>query len=368
MSRTEIRLRRVAVGAVAALATGLPLVAVGAPGHAAPAPVAATELAKPGSQGKPGKKPKYQHRVKLGAQILRVITLDTTPGVEGGKTVDLRVGRAASNVNTRKEVPAVSTSKNLGGRGLQDNDLSALLTALVAKAGPAPGTTEVPYTELVGVPAAPLLTAAVSSGSTSATWAGKGRCVAGDRPATTSTASTVDLAIAPDAAPGVSSLVGLPGTAHATQSSRYLVQRGKAGLTGTASTNLGDLLLFGGMLAVNVVSDPVMTATATGKPGGATIEYTPAVLSITGPDGEPMSLPTDGAPAEIDIPGDPLLHLTIQTPGIIKQKVLENGRLAKAKSVTLRVVLSLGGQVVADVAVAPLQTKMKVPAGGITCR
>jgi hypothetical protein len=31
-------------------------------------------------------------------------------------------------------------------------------------------------------------------------------------------------------------------------------------------------------------------------------------------------------------------------------------------------VLTLGGQVSADVAVAPLQTKVKVPKGGIACR
>ena len=363
------RSRRAAVAAVATLATGLPLVALGSPGDAAPAPAAtgaaSAATAKP---GKPGKKAKYQHRAKVGAQILRVIALDTTPGVEGGKTLDLRVGRAASNLNTRKKVPSVSTSKNLGGKGLADNDLSGLLTALVAKAGPTPGVDDIPETELLAIPAEPLLSADLSAGATRASWAGKGKCVASNQDATTSMASTTDLAVAPDAAPGFSSLVGLPGTAFAQQSTRYLVKRGKAGLTGTATTNLGDVVLFGGMLTVNVVSDPVMTAVATGKPGGAKVEYTPAVLSVTGPDGVPMALPTDGAPAEIAIPENPLLGLTIQTPGIIKEKVLDNGRLAKAKSVTLRVVLSLGGQVVADVAVAPLQTKMKVPAGGITCR
>ena len=358
------RLRRTSVAAVAALATSLPLVALGTPGEALPAPAA---VEKPSKPGKPGKKPKFQHRAKVGAQIVRAIVLDATPGVEGGKTVDLRVGRAASNLNTRKQVPSVSTSKNLGGKGLADNDLSALLTALVAKAGPTPGTEDVPETVMVPIPGAPLLTADVSSGATRATWAGKGRCVPGGQDATTSTASTADLALLPDAAPGFSSLLALPGTAHASQSARYLVEKGRAGLTGTATTNLGDLVLFGGMLAVNVVSDPVMTATATGKPGGARIEYTPAVLSITGPDGAPMALPTDGAPAEIDIPLDPLAHVTIQFPGVIKEKVREDGRLAKAKSVALRVVLSLGGQVVADVAVAPLQTKVKVPRGGISC-
>ena len=370
MSHTpRSRVRRASVAAVASIALGLPLVALSTPGEALPAP-AAVEKPKPGKPGKVknGTKRPKQYRAKIGAQIVRVILLDGTPGVEGGKVGDLRIGRAASNINTRKKIPAVSTSKNIGGRGLADNDLSGLLTALVAQAGPTPGTSEQPYTEVLGIPGAPLVTAAVSSGQTAATWAGKGKCVSSKQDATSGMASTADLAIAPDAAPGVSSLVGLPGTAYARQTTRYLVSKGRAGVTGTATTSLGDLVLFGGMLNVNVVSDPVMTATATGKPGGAKVEYTPAVLAITGPDGVPMTIPTDGAPAEIDIPLDPIAHVTIQFPGIIKEKVLENGRLAKAKSVALRVVLSLGGQVVADVAVAPLQTKMKVPAGGISCR
>lgn len=356
------RLRRTGVAVAAALVTALPLVAVGSPGEAAPA-----ASASPSAPAKPTKKAPYRHRAKLGAQIIRVIALDTTPGVEGGKTADLRVGRAASMVNTRKNVPSVSTSKALGGKGLLDNDLSGLLTALIAKAGPAPQITKIPLTELVSVPTEPLLTVGVSSGAATARWAGKGKCVSGGKPATTSVTSVADVAIAPDAVPGASSLVALPGTSSATQSTRYLFSQGRAGLKGKATTGLADVVLFGGMLTVKVVSDPVMTVTATGKPGGAKIAYTPAVLSITGPDGAPVPIPTDGAPAEIGIPNNPLLGVTIQTPGIIKKKVLENGRFAKAKSVTLRVALSVGDQVVADVAVAPLQTKAKVPAGGIAC-
>ena len=130
---------------------------------------------------------------------------------------------------------------------------------------------------------------------------------------------------------------------------------------------LADIGLFGDMVNVEVVADPKMVAVATGRPGKAKITYTPAVLEITGPDGSPVPIPTDGAPAEIGIPTNPLLGLTIQFPGIISEKVTDNGRMAKAKSVTLRLVLSLAGQVIADVAVAPLQTKVKVPKGGITC-
>ena len=343
------RTTRMTMAMATAVATALPLVAF----HAAPAEAAGTQ--------------KYQHRAKVGAQVLRVIALDQTPGIEGGKVVDLRVGRASSMLNTRRATPAVSTSKSLGGRGLADNDLSGQLTALVAKAGPSKGPDEIPSQTLVPVPAEPLLSAGVSSGEAMARWAGKRSCVPGGQDATSSTSSTTDVTVLPGAIPDAGSLLALDGTASAFQRTQYLPRGDRAGLKGVATTGLADLALFGGAVGVEVVSDPKMVATATGREGGATIEYTPAVLEITGPDGQPVPIPTDGAPAEIAFPENPLLGLTLQFPGVIKEKVTENGRMAKAKSVTLRAVLSLGGQVIADIAVAPLQTKVKVPRNGIAC-
>lgn len=349
------RTTRMTMAMATAVATALPLVALQpAPAQAAPA------RSGEGIQ-------KYQHRAKVGAQVLRVIALDQTPGIEGGKVVDLRVGRASSMLNTRKATPAVSTSKSLGGRGLADNDLSGLLTALVAKAGPTKGTDEIPSQTLVPVPAEPLLSAGVSSGEAMSRWAGKRSCVPGGQDATSSTSSTTDVTVLPGAIPDAGSLLALDGTASAFQRTQYLPRGDRAGLKGVATTGLADLALFGGAVGVEVVSDPKMVAAATGREGGAKIEYTPAVLEITGPDGQPVPIPTDGAPAEIAFPENPLLGLTLQFPGVIKEKVTENGRMAKAKSVTLRAVLSLGGQVIADVAVAPLQTKVKVPRNGIAC-
>jgi hypothetical protein len=365
-------LRRAPAAAVLALVTALPvLAATGAPAGAAVDSTAAPTTAQahgPAARAKKKGTQKYHHRAKVGAQTVRVIVLDQTPAIEGGKVVDLRIGRAASNINTRKASTAVSTSKSLGGRGLADTDLSALLTALVVKVGPAKGREEVPHQTLVPVPADPVVSVGASSGDTMARWNGPNRCVAGRKAVTHSTSSTADLALLPSAIPGFDALVGLDGTASAVQRTSYVPKKRKPGLKGVATTALADLGLFGGMVDVEVVSDPKMVAVATGRPGKARIAYTPAVLEITGPDGAPVPIPTDGAPAEIAFPENPLLGLTLQFPGIIKEKVTDNGRLAKAKSVTLRAVLSLGGQVVADVAVAPLNTKVKVPRGGIACR
>ncbi|CAM4018279.1 hypothetical protein NOMA109596_18920 [Nocardioides marinus] len=364
---------RTALAVSTALITALPVLAVsGAPAGAAArsdaaSSASATTDALAARAGKKKGTQKYHHRAKVGSQVLRAIVLDQTPGIEGGKVVDLRVGRAAANINTRKENTAVSTSKTLGGRGLADNDLSGLLTALVAKVGPAKGKEAVPSQTLVPVPAEPLLSLGVSTGDTMARWNGPKKCVPGRKAVTSSTSSTADLAVLPSVIPGFGSLLGLDGTVSAIQKTSYLPKKKKAGLKAVATTALADIGLFGDMVNVEVVADPKMVAVATGRPGKAKITYTPAVLEITGPDGSPVPIPTDGAPAEIGIPANPLLGLTIQFPGIISEKVTDNGRMAKAKSVTLRLVLSLAGQVIADVAVAPLQTKVKVPKGGITC-
>jgi hypothetical protein len=362
MSRHTYRTRALAAaGTVALLSTALTAtVTSGSVGAgAAPAERAPTAAARKGTQ-------KYAHRAKVGSQVLRVIALDQTPGIEGGKVLDLRVGRAASNINTRKAIPVVSTSKSLGGRGLADTDLSGLLTGLVAQAGKDKGAEKIPSQTLVSVPAEPLLSLGVSTGDALARWSGAKKCVPGTKKVTASTSSTVDAALLPGVIPGFGSLLGL-GAASAGQSTMYLPKKDRSGLKGVATAGLADLELFGGAVNVEVVSDPKMVARATGRPGGAKIVYTPAVLEITGPDGQPIPIPTGGAPAEIGIPANPLLGLTIQFPGVLSEKVSENGRMAKAKSVTLRVVLSLGGQVIADVAVASLQTKVKVPRGGIAC-
>ena len=365
--------RRTALAVSTALVTALPvLAATGAPAGATVGSdtLAATSTAE-SPAARAGKKKKgtqkYHHRAKVGAQTLRAIVLDQTPGVEGGKVVDLRVGRAAANINTRKETPVVSTSKSLGGRGLADTDLSGLLTGMVAEAGPKKGKESIPSQTLVPVPLEPLLSLGVSTGETKARWNGPKKCVPGRKAVTSSSSSTADLAVLPSIIPGFGSLLGLDGTISAKQKLSYLPKKKKVGLKAVATTGLADLGLFGDMVSIEVVSDPKMVATATGRPGKAKIKYTPAVLEITGPDGSPVPIPTDGAPAEIGIPANPLLGLTIQFPGVINEKVSDNGRLAKAKSVTLRLVLSLGGAVIADVAVAPLQTKVKVPKGGITC-
>ena len=365
--------RRTALAVSTALITALPVLAASGSSAGAAArsdaasSASATTDALAARAGKKKGTQKSHHRAKVGSQVLRAIVLDQTPGIEGGKVVDLRVGRAAANINTRKENTAVSTSKTLGGRGLADNDLSGLLTALVAKVGPAKGKEAVPSQTLVPVPAEPLLSLGVSTGDTMARWNGPKKCVPGRKAVTSSTSSTADLAVLPSVIPGFGSLLGLDGTVSAIQKTSYLPKKKKAGLKAVATTALADIGLFGDMVNVEVVADPKMVAVATGRPGKAKITYTPAVLEITGPDGSPVPIPTDGAPAEIGIPTNPLLGLTIQFPGIISEKVTDNGRMAKAKSVTLRLVLSLAGQVIADVAVAPLQTKVKVPKGGITC-
>lgn len=196
MTRRHVR---ATAACAAAIVTALPLATF----HAAPVEAAGTQ--------------KFQHRAKVGAQVLRVLVLDQTPGIEGGKVVDLRVGRAAAQLNTRKATPAVSTSKTLGGRGLADTDLSGLLTALVAKAGPAKGSEEIPSQTLLPVPAEPLLSLGVSTGDALARWGGAKSCVSGGRPSTASTSSTVDATLLPGAIPDAGSVLALDGTASAIQ-------------------------------------------------------------------------------------------------------------------------------------------------------
>lgn len=312
---------------------------------------------------------KYHHRSKVGAQSLRAVVLDRATDGQGSKLIDLRIGRTAAKVNSRSDIPVRSTSKSLGGRGLADLDLSGVLTGLSAQAGPAKDADIQPNQTLVPVPLEPLLSLGVSTGETTARWNGPRSCVPTGKKATSATTSTADLALLPDIVPGLASLLSVDGLVSSSQSIRYLKRsNGRLGMRAAGSTSLAGLSLFGAV-TIRLVSPPKLVAVADGRPGRAKVKYTPAVLQIEGPGGVPIPIPSPGElPTDISLPANPLLGLSIQLPGIQTQKVSENGRLARAKAVTFRISVTLGGVGIADISVAPLQAKVKVPRGGIACR
>ncbi len=353
--------------------TAMGLVAVSSLAMSSVATAGVTEdaLSPAASDRAPSQRPgvqRYHHRSKVGAQSLRAVVLDRAAEGEGSKVIDLRIGRTAAKVNSRSPIPVRSTSKSLGGRGLADLDLSGVLTGITAEAGPTKGADIQPNQTLVPLPLEPLLSLGVSTGEAAARWNGPGSCVPTGKKATSATTSTADVALLPDIVPGLPSLLSVDGLVSSSQSLRYLDRKnGRLGMRAAGSTSIVGLSLFGAV-TIRLVSPPKLVAVATGRPGKAKVKYTPAVVQIEGPDGAPIPIPSPGdLPTEFSLPANPLLGLSIQLPGIQAQKVSENGRLARAKAVTLRISVTLGGVGLADISVAPLQAKVKVPRGGIAC-
>ena len=87
------------------------------------------------------------------------------------------------------------------------------------------------------------------------------------------------------------------------------------GVKSTTTTQITAIRLFKGtanQLTINVLAPPVVTATATGKPGGAKVEYSEPVLQVLDADGNVIG-ELNAADINLEIPGHAAAHAATRT-------------------------------------------------------
>lgn len=286
-----------------------------------------------------------------------------------GSLADVGVAVADGSVDSARAARTISDARNVGGTGLGSIDLSAILAHAHAEATQAEHFPAVSTQTVAPVVVPGILDLGISKATAQARWPGDGFALPGLAALSTSTASTVDAAVLPAAIPiaGSVELLALPGTAAATETTRLVpLGSGAAAAQGIATANIADISLLNDAVQVHVVSQPVLSAVATGTAGGAKVTFTPAVLTVTGPGG-PVTLPADGTPVPIGLPANPLLVVELSvgsTTGVVEGA---DGRTASGSAAMLHVAIELGGTLtVLEADVAPLSASASVPAGGVS--
>ncbi|RYC10860.1 Ig-like domain-containing protein [Nocardioides zhouii] len=301
----------------------------------------------------------------LGVDVLA----GTLPGIGSFSAASVDVAPVSGTLQAGS--PRVGArAANIGGV-LLNQTLPPLLSEAAQTAPPTNASPTV--VQSGAIPAAPLLTAGISTSTAHAQF-NDGSCLAPSTPASSSSVSTLDATVLD--VPVTGPLVKAPGTVQTQQEVR-LASTGGANdareVVSSASSNLAALNLFGSV-TVGVSSAPTLTAKASGKPGGATVDYTQPVVTITAPSapGSPYVLDAANEVATFALPENPLLTVELSL-GAVTKAVAADGTSASAQAALLHLKLAtsavgpIQGVTIANVDVVPLSVAAGAPAGGITC-
>ncbi len=287
-----------------------------------------------------------------------------------GSLANAVVGHSRSTVgSTAAGGSSGASSSNLDGSLLLGNVPLAADTETVT----APPSANPPARVLVPIPADPLINAGVITGDVQAAWAGSNACVAavaGTRTLSQSRTTLAGATLVNAPAP-----IGALATVKAseTQTGTYLFDDGTGGsdVISRAVTTVGDIDLLGGQVSVDVTNPVVLEARSNGTTGTAGYVSPPTIVATVG--GNAIPIPLNSMPQKINVPGQPLVDLTITAFTPMGQS---SGATGKATLDALfridLTVLSLPapiGTSVADVslAVAPLAVEAVAPNGGVDC-
>jgi uncharacterized repeat protein (TIGR01451 family) len=227
--------------------------------------------------------------------------------------------------------------------------------------------------ELLDVPADPLLNATVAKATADAKWT-TGGCVAPGTPISYAKSELADAQVLTGTPLGDSllSVHNSEGDTVYTESQTEMINvsgTSNKGVKSTTTTQITAIRLFEGtanQLTINVVAPPVVTATATGKPGGAKVEYSEPVLQVL--DADDMVIgELNASDINLEIPGQPLLTLRL---GTLTSTIKSDGTEASGRAVLLEVIL-LNPVPTLDpllrLTVAGGDVSAKVPSGGVDC-
>lgn len=324
--------------------------------------------------------------------------LGVDASLAGTPVVDVQLTPASTDVNSTADPRSTATVANLSGDLLGAVPLNDILST-ATQAAP-PDNAEPLNATLLDVPVDPLLNLDVSSATAWARWPGDGACVAPGAPISQSQVETANASVL--AVEGFGQLVTVENPAGGVTSTQSTIttelvegQTGRA-LQSESLSQVTSVILFKGSpaeISVDVASTPILTATATGQPGGATANFEAPVVNITTPEGSSIPdiplinlVPLDQLGGLVDQLTDGLetvVDTALGEAGIVEldilvgEETLTVDRAADGTSVSasaaaiiidIAILSAIGEPLVeARIPVAPLTAAAAVPAGGITC-
>lgn len=305
--------------------------------------------------------PPTQVAAGASAEILHLSALNV-PGA--GTLADAGVGVSTGAVDGTGSPRSTADSANLTA-ALADQALPDLL-AVASQQAPrdhlSPATARSIDGQVPGI-----VSLGVSTSSAQARWTADDSCPAPGAPLTRSSVSTAD--VATEEVPSAGALLTLPGTASTSQQTTLAggdVRR----VVSTARGSAADVGLLGGVIQVAVADAPTLRAVATGKPGGASVEWSAPLVRVT-VNGQEREVPVEGGPIDITSPDNPLLHAELSVGQLTDVEESKDGTHASGSASVLHVNVSLGsgelGATVLDTDLFPLSASATAPEGGVAC-
>jgi uncharacterized repeat protein (TIGR01451 family) len=223
---------------------------------------------------------------------------------------------------------------------------------------------------LASVPADPLADATLTTATASARWLGADTCVplGTDIAHGTSTAATANLVTGTPLGSAVVSVVNSAGGPVTSDSSVKLVavpDQDNEGLQSTQLDQITSIVLFKGTaeeVDINVAAPPMITATATGFPGGASVTYTEPILTVVEGGKTLGTLNAATSQTTLTIPDLATLSL-----GTLTKTLAANGTSASGSADLLNIQIGVATINVANLTVAGGSVAAAVPVGGLPC-
>jgi hypothetical protein len=264
---------------------------------------------------------------------------------------------------------------------LEEIDLSDALSEVQADA-PESETNSAQLLGTGGTDLQPLVDLGVANASATANWVSDTECVAADTPLAQATNEAATLDLLDAAVEG--GLVSLTeqGAVH-SETSLWLASIEGAGdpraVVSEALVQVAAVSLAG-ELVIEIIGDPVLTATATGLPGGASVEFEAPVLQINGETvldaitlGDEVIEPILDALAPILGELTDLVKISVEVGQVSNVVEAADGTAASADAAVARLKVNLlsaaggPGITIIDLAIGPMSASAFAPEGGIVC-
>ena len=316
-----------------------------------------------------------------GSAFVDLVHLDAVEIPGTIKAVDLSVAPARAEVESAGLAAPLAPARSWSrGTNLDLDILSGTLplTGLLVEAEQAapPDNAEPVVSELLNLDANPLLSVLLARASAHSKWPGDNACVAPGTPIAEGRSEVVDPQVLTGVGgPAGTALVALDNAQGSTVYTRSTVGlmdvagSPNKGVIAESHTQLTAVTLFKGTaseLTINVVAPPVVTAIATGQPGGASVTYSEPILQIVQAGVVIGELNAADINQTIVLPNG-ILELKL---GTLEATTSPDGTSAQGTANLLSLTLlgaPLPVEVIAPLSIAAGTVSARVPAGGVVC-
>ena len=316
-----------------------------------------------------------------GSAFVDLVHLDALEIPGTLKVVDLSVAPARADVaSVGLDAPRGPARSYSRGTNLDLDLLSGTLplTGLVVESEQSapPDNAEPTVNQLLNLEINPLAKVLLARATAHSRWPGDTQCVAPGTPIAFGQSEVTDPQLLTGVGgPAGTALVALDnrqGSTVYTKSTVGLIDVAGSpnkGVMAEAHTQLTAVTLFKGTtseLTINVVAPPVVTAIATGQPGGSSVSYTEPILQVVQNGNVIGELDAANINQTIVVPNG-ILELKL---GTLEATTTPDGTTASGSANLLSVTLlgsPLPVEVIAPLSIAAGVVSAKVPAGGVVC-